>query len=194
MDDSNTTSTEQQEQTNAEPTSGAQRNAGDGNSQQQEPSNAGAESKPKGTPNNAARDARVIAELKEKLAAAQSELQAAQNGANANANAAEALKALQADLDAKELTWDAEKALMQAGCVDTVALLAHVDAKDLKRGDDGQLQGLDVEKLKAAHPYLFGGATGAATVSTAASSQGSPQHEAVKTIKEGLAATLKAKE
>ena len=46
--------------------------------------------------------------------------------------------------------------LAQAGCIDSKAACAHIDLDGVSIGEDGKVEGVDVEGLKRSYPYLFG--------------------------------------
>ena len=57
-------------------------------------------------------------------------------------------------------------ALAEAGCIDATAAAAHVDLSQVSVGENGKVEGLDVEQMRGSYPYLFGkrqqaGSTGA---------------------------------
>lgn len=57
-------------------------------------------------------------------------------------------------------------ALAESGCIDATAASAHVDLSQVSVGEDGRVEGLDVDQMRGSYPYLFGqrqqaGSTGA---------------------------------
>lgn len=77
-----------------------------------------------------------------------------------------------ADYDASMKALTVQNALIQAGCADTVALMAHIDMDGIEVASDGHISGLDPARLKESYPYLFNAANTQATVATAAAPGG----------------------
>lgn len=90
----------------------------------------------------------------------------------AKKEAEEANSKAKADYDARMKTLTVQNALIQAGCSDTVALMAHIDMGGIEVASDGHISGLDIGKLKEAYPYLFNAANTQQTVNTAAAPGG----------------------
>ena len=91
----------------------------------------------------------------------------------AKKEAEEASSKAKADYDARMKALTVQNALIQAGCADTVALMAHIDMEKVEVASDGHISGIDTDKLKESYPYLFGNAANTQqTVSTAAAPGG----------------------
>lgn len=91
--------------------------------------------------------------------------------AAAKKEAEEAGAKAKADYDARMKALTVQNALIQAGCADTVALMAHVDMSKVEVASDGHISGLDAAALKESYPYLFAQAN-AQQVASAASPGG----------------------
>ena len=91
--------------------------------------------------------------------------------AAAKKEAEEAGAKAKADYDARMKALTVQNALIQAGCADTVALMAHVDMSKVEVAGDGHISGLDAAALKESYPYLFAQAN-AQQVASAASPGG----------------------
>lgn len=89
----------------------------------------------------------------------------------AKAEAKDAADKAAADWKEREKALTVQNALIQAGCADTVALMAHIDMSGIEVAPDGHISGLDAGKLKETYPYLFGEAN-AQIVATAATPGG----------------------
>lgn len=77
-----------------------------------------------------------------------------------------------ADYDASMKALTVQNALIQAGCADTVALMAHIDMDGIEVASDGHISGLDPARLKESYPYLFNAANTQTAVATAAAPGG----------------------
>lgn len=149
---------------------------------------------PKGQPSQEQQIARIVAEalkpINEKLAAIDGADPAAANQAAQDAQAS--IEEVNAKHAAAAKAWAVERALLTAGCIDSVGAMAHVKMDAVELAEDGTLKEFDAAKLAADHPHLFkAAATPAVTVSTGAPAAGAPTSEPAKTIKEGLAAAMK---
>lgn len=141
---------------------------------------------PKGKPDDGMRDARIMSELAEGLKALQAEFAAwKKDGQKPEEPAADEQEPAEEAPDyegmAKAATCRAE--LAQAGCIDAVGALAHVDMAAVKLLEDGGLEGLDVERLKADCPHLF---RAKKTVSTGGTPGGQGSDAVAKTIADGF--------
>lgn len=56
---------------------------------------------------------------------------------------------------AREKRLTVEKALVENGCIDSQAAMAHIDLDKVDVAPDGHVSGLDVRGLSEARPYLF---------------------------------------
>lgn len=148
---------------------------------------------PKGQPSQEQQIARIVGEALAPISEALSKLNIS------DPEAAKSVDSAKADIDAitekhaaEAKRWAVEKALLTSECVDTVGALAHVAMDSVELGDDGSLKGVDVEKLKADFPHLFKAAVQpAATVSTGSPAAGAPGTSVAKSIKDGIAQSLK---
>lgn len=139
----------------------------------------------KGEPDHAAANKRLTEEnksLKEQVAQMRKQMddfQAKLDGAKtaedvqaavdaAKAEAKDAADKAAADWKEREKALTVQNALIQAGCADTVALMAHIDMSGIEVASDGHISGLDAGKLKEAYPYLFGEANAQQIASAAA--------------------------
>ena len=86
----------------------------------------------------------------------------------AKAEAKDAADKAAADWKEREKALTVQNALIQAGCADTVALMAHIDMSGIEVASDGHISGLDAGGLKEAYPYLFGEANAQQIASAAA--------------------------
>ena len=149
---------------------------------------------PKGQPSMERQLSRLIAEalapINERLARLDgSDPQAAQQ---AVADTKADLEALTARHEAEAKRWAVERALLTAGCIDTVGCMAHVDMDKVALADDGEPKGFDAESLKRDLPHLFQQARQVRTVSTgAAPAGGEPPAPPSANIAEGVAAALR---
>lgn len=113
----------------------------------------------------------------------------------APAPAGPSIEEIQAQHEAQAKSWAIERALLVAGCVDAQAALTHIKAEEVKLAEDGSIaEGLDVEAVKTAYPYLFQtNQPKPGTVSTSAASGGSgaPTGQAM-TIRDGVKARAAA--
>lgn len=158
----------------------------------------------KGAPDLAAANKRLNDEnkaLKEQL----DEMQAQMDGFQAQLDAAKTAEDVQAAVDAakaeakdaadkaaadwkaREKALTVQNALIQAGCADTVALMAHVDMPKVEVAPDGHISGLDPDKLKESYPYLFA-ERNAQTLSSAAAPGGTGKKmtkEEILAVKDG---------
>lgn len=143
----------------------------------------------KGEPDHAAANKRLTEEnksLKEQVAQMQKQMddfQAKLDGAKtaedvqaavdaAKAEAKDAADKAAADWKEREKALTVQNALIQAGCTDTVALMAHIDMAKIEIASDGHISGLDAAGLKDAYPYLFGDGSNTQTVASAAAPGG----------------------
>ena len=105
----------------------------------------------------------------------------------AKAEAKDAADKAAADWKAREKALTVQNALIQAGCADTVALMAHVDMSKVEVAPDGHISGLDAASLKEAYPYLFSEAN-AQTIASAAAPGGAGKKmtkEEILAVKDG---------
>lgn len=84
---------------------------------------------------------------------------------DALAKAAAEHEAAQANWAEQEKSLVIAAALAEGGCIDTGALLSHIDTAQISV-KDGKAEGIDVKALQGSYPYLFGkrqqaGSTGA---------------------------------
>lgn len=79
---------------------------------------------------------------------------------------------LRAQLANLTKTHTLETELLRAGCADTVAALAHIKLDAVKIGEDGTLEGFDLDKFKEEHALLF--PSSPTVVSTGAAPAGAP--------------------
>lgn len=92
---------------------------------------------------------------------------------------------------AEAKAWAIERELLKAGCIDADAAMVHIDAAKVELAEDGKTigEGLDLEEIKKAYPYLFPQQVSNTTVSTnAQGSSGGGKPAQAKTIAEGLEA------
>lgn len=170
----------------AEPQTDPQADPKGGSGQQQ-----GGQNGPKGDPDLGAANKRLTEEnksLKEQLGQLQGQMeefqkklegaktaddiQAAVDAAKKEAQDAQAKS--EAEWKKREKALTVQNALIQAGCADTVALMAHVDLSKVEVASDGHISGLDAAKLKESYPYLFAESNvGSKSFSTAATPGGS---------------------
>lgn len=140
---------------------------------------------PKGDPDLSAANKRLNEEnksLKEQVEGLQKQMadfQAKLDGAKtaddvqaavdaAKAEAKDAADKAAADWKEREKALTVQNALIQAGCADTVALMAHIDMSKIEVASDGHISGLDAGKLKEDYPYLFSEANAQQIASAAA--------------------------
>lgn len=105
----------------------------------------------------------------------------------AKAEAKEAADKAAADWKAREKALTVQNALIQAGCADTVALMAHVDMAKVEVAPDGHISGLDAAALKESYPYLFaeGNAQTIASAAAPGGAGGKMTKEEILAVKDG---------
>lgn len=111
--------------------------------------------------------------------------------AAAKKEAEEASAKSKAEYDARMKSLTVQNALIQAGCIDAAALMAHVDMGNVEIAGDGHISGLEADKLKESYPYLFKAADAPQTVSTGSAGSAAPAGKAVGSIADGVAAAFK---
>lgn len=159
----------------------------------------------KGEPDHAAANKRLTEEnksLKEQVAQMQKQMddfQAKLDGAKtaediqaavdaAKAEAKDAADKAAADWKEREKALTVQNALIQAGCSDTVALMAHIDMAKIEIASDGHISGLDAAGLEDTYPYLFGDGSNTQTVASAAAPGGAGKKmtkEEILKVKDG---------
>lgn len=104
-----------------------------------------------------------VAQLTEQVGALNKSMEGLKTAEDVQKAVDEALAKANADFESyKASATEREKALTvggilaKAGCIDTGALMSHVDMSQVTLAEDGTAEGIDAEKLKESYPYLFG--------------------------------------